>query len=179
MSAVSNVSRSDQRRASSFRRLVGSIGDRLDVGGVGIQHIRPEYHSGHYEPDDEAPHTALIIAARSLPIGHFRGPISSAIDLIAYLPDTREIFRRCGTVDVLGEWWCRYPMDRTIIYPDPAAWCRANGAGLCILDWTNLREVLGGMPGLVAPNVEIARRLRDALRPGKIRRPEIFVADMA
>jgi len=172
--AIAAVCRLPQRDRGAFWDLVGHPGERLDVGGIGLGQISPDRTRHLYEPCDESGPTALIFAARDLPL---RGG-GQVLDLVAWLPRSGEIFCRFGAVDVFGEWHLAVPLvldEPLVVFADPGSWARANGAGICILDWARARSSLRHVPAFLAPDVDFGRRLREMLVPQIPRRPRILV----
>lgn len=175
--ALTTVSRLSQEQREIFWEAVGRPGDRQSVGGVGILKVKLSRAQGTWEPADEGV-SCLILPARTNQ--HFVG--ADLVDLVAYHPQSARSFRRLGNAAVLGEWHLDFPAifdEPLTIYPDPLAWARDNGRGIVILDWSRVRETLGHVNKLYAPNVSFAKELKRRLVPPKVTVPEIFIPDGA
>ena len=174
LAAVEAVDRLELGKKRHFWGLVGHPGQRLDVGGIGLQPIRGDHRTGLYEPTEDGPR-AIIFPARNLP--HCLG--GELVDLVAFLPGSGEIFRRRGVADMLGEWWGSPPVYEAVtVFMDPAEWARSNGAGVVLLDWTNAWSAIGHIDCLAVLDVPAGQRLRSALNPPPApRRPRILVAE--
>lgn len=168
----------DRLPPSARRRLhalVGHVGQRLDVGGIGVHAISPDIKSALFELAESGPQ-AVILPLRSGPNSH-DVPLE---DLAAWFPREGIVLTRLGS-PVLG--WAHNdpiaPDGPVRVYADPGAWARSNGIGVVILDWSKAWSELGHLSALTADSVTLGQRLEKALLPPKSHRPRLFVRQEA
>lgn len=152
--------------------LVGHVGQRLDIGGIGVSPVAMDTIAGDWRPADDGP-LALIIPVHDGPNAH-GVPL---LDLVAWLPRTGAVCRRTGIADLLGAWNVAPPLSPSLVtvHPDPGAWARAGGSGVMVLDFKRAWHVLGHVSRLAVHSVEFGLHLDRALKPPPVRRPEIVV----
>lgn len=154
-----------------FRSLVGHVGQRLAVGGIGVHPIAQVNGTGRFELAENGPQ-ALILPVRLGP-NRLGIPLT---DLLAWVPREELLLTRYGT-PVLG--WDHLsavcPDAPILVHADPGTWCRANGQGIVVLDWTRAWGELGHLPTLAVDTVEFGRFVEGALKPPPVRRPRILV----
>lgn len=173
--AIDAADRLPRREKERLWTRVGNMGQRLDVGGVGVHPIAPSLTSGRFELAEVGP-LALIIPVRPAP-NDIGIPL---LDLCAWLPKEGRVFTRFGA-GVLG--WDHVspvnPDGPVMVHPDPGAWCRANGQGVVLVDWQRAWPELGHLPALVVDSVSFGERLKGALQPPEVPLPRIFVRSEA
>ena len=169
--AVASVDRLPADAKGRLYNLVGDPGQRPAVGAVGLQAIQADRRTGSYEPA-EIGQKALIFACRDIPANQG----GRLIDLVAWNPKTGETFLRIGSADMLGEWWLTTTESEPLtVFDNPAAWAKADGNGVVLLDWHRAYYSVGHLPALAVHNVGFGQRLRAAVRPPPSRRPTIYV----
>jgi len=167
---LANADRLTGPAKARFRELLPPIYLRFDIGGIGVAAVNPS-PADTYELAEVGP-KALIFPCRGYP-GTHPEPL---IDLVAWNPRTGELYRRLGIADLLGGWHVMPPASDVVkVYSDPASWARAGGDGVVVLDWGRVHFALGHVRKLVADDVALGRRLRDAMTPPAPRLPRILV----
>ncbi len=157
------------------RDLVGLVGHRLNVGGVGVSPIVADTTTGTYQPFPGGALMALIVPVREAP----NDRSVPLLDLLAWLPRTGEIFTRLGNADILG--WQHVeplPPDGPVrVHTTPGTWCRSGGDGVVVIDWRRCRSQLGHLSAVAvdADAMDLGRRLDAALKPPPGHRPEVLV----
>ncbi len=150
----------------------------LGVGMPGIADIKPT-DDGRFEFTEDGL-TALIIPAYDTIPGNLdanpEAHVEHLNDLIAVDLDRPERFwRRRGEALVLGAAFLEIAgqeLEPVPVFKTPMSWIRSGGAGIAILDWSWVPELLLGHE-LIAEDLELGAQLDTALKP------EIWVMEAA
>lgn len=120
----------------------------------GVAHAR--FDGGFYEPDAAAGESAIIVAAEEA---------GDLIDLVAVRARDRAFCTRLGVAEALG-------LDAVenakaldcpvLLYRDPLHWLHGRLEGLCILDWSQARNILTDVPSVICADSRLAARVHDA-----------------
>ena len=108
------------------------------------------------------------------------GDVAVIMDVHDSLGELRDFV--AWLLDDPGRWWFRVgdvcPLlgaeniepaillrESIALHPNPEAWARAAGRGVCVLDWdVHLYEIFVGIPGIKCESPSLKYRLRRALR---------------
>lgn len=172
LAALDNADRLTGAARTRFLDLVGSINQRIDVGGIGVMPIQVDAENHIWEPVEFG--TAALI----VPVRESRNRCGAPlVDLLAWRPSTGAVYTITDMTDVLG--WDHldpvFPDAPVVLHPDVGAWCRASGNGLVVINLSRVRGHLGHLPAIVVNDIATGRRLRTALTPPAPRLPCILV----
>lgn len=170
-------------------------------GSVGVARVRAEA-GGLYEPDEAGALRAVIVpvwAGAAPRIGE-AALVGELVDLVAWVPPSGPALRRLGVADLLGGAAAEVMgEDRQVrVFATPPAWARATAAdwwagdsletvprrrawpaGVVVLDWAGCWEALKNAASVVAEDLATGKLLDKHLRPPRLARPRILVAEPA
>ena len=140
------------------------------VGMPGLANVRPIGNDRFEFSEDGL--TAVILPAYDTIPGHVvasaEGQVEELCDLVAADLDHPDHFwRRRGAALVLGSAYLEIAGQEgepVPVFKNPLTWLRTGGAGICILDWDNARDLLLDHE-LIAEDLALGEQLEAALKP--------------
>lgn len=143
----------------------------LSCGMPGLANIRP-IRDGRFEFTENDGVTAVVIPAYDTIPGILDANperhVEHLVDLVAVDVDHPDRFwRRRGDALVLGAAYLEIAgqeRESVPVFKTPMSWLRSVGAGVVVLDWEWVPDLLLGLD-LIAEDVDLGERLEAALKP--------------
>ena len=150
----------------------------IGTGMPGLADIRPS-RDGRFRFAEDGLTTVIIPCYDTIPGNLDANPeahVEHLVDLVAVDLDRPERhWRRRGEALILGSAYldiAGHEGEPVPVYRNPVSWLKAGGAGVAVLDWEWVPDLLLGFD-LIAEDVELGNRFEAALKP------EIWVMEAA
>ncbi len=142
----------------------------IGCGMPGLAKIRPT-RDGHFEFAEDGRPAIIVPSYDTIPGMLDANPerhVEHLVDLVAVNVDHPDRFwRRCGETVILGNAFLEIAGqagEPITVFRTPLTWLQAAGAGVAVLDWDWVPDLLLGFD-LIAEDVELGERLEAALKP--------------
>ena len=158
--------------AGGARALRADLPDEFYIGGgmPGIASIKPT-GVGRFDFDEHGQLAVIIPCYDTIPgllDANAEAHVEHLVDLVAVDVDHPERFwRRRGHAVVLGNVFLEIAgqeLEPVPVFRTPLSWLRSGGAGICVLDWDYVRDLLLDHE-LVAEDLALGAELDAELRP--------------
>ncbi len=162
----------DDPDVPAARKLRSELPEEFYIGAAmpGLADIRPT-HDGRFEFAEDGRTAVIIPCYDTIPGMLDANPerhVEHLIDLVAVDVDQPDRhWRRRGEAVILGAAYLDLAAEYgepVPVFRNPVAWLRSGGAGVAVLDWVWVPDLLLGFD-LIAEDVDLGNRLEAALKP--------------